>query len=157
MVRWADLSGKWCNCATFHHLIITLLPTTNLHFSDCQRNVHRVYCTHLNIHIYSSLRLQFGSGNIYTSQQPQKFKSNSNPQRWALELSYVMIAVLIATRSLDYEGFLSYRENKMTYSYSVSTGMAYRYAAPTVPLYRRPDQTLDEQETETRHEQRVYS
>ncbi|CAN0479673.1 unnamed protein product, partial [Laminaria digitata] len=30
VVRCADFSEKWCNCATFHHLFLTLVPTTNM-------------------------------------------------------------------------------------------------------------------------------
>ncbi|CAM9367867.1 unnamed protein product, partial [Laminaria digitata] len=35
VVRCADFSEKWCNCATFHHLFITLIRTQDRH-----KNLH---------------------------------------------------------------------------------------------------------------------
>ena len=49
VVRYGDFSGKWCNCATFHHLIITLVQTAcNEHFNRTGHTFIFI-CTYYNI------------------------------------------------------------------------------------------------------------
>ena len=75
-------------------------------------------CTHFNFNFLNGSSLVC-SGKHTTSQRPPKYQSNSSPHRSASEVSHAMTAVLTATRSLDYEGFLSFQENKMSRTYGI--------------------------------------